>query len=136
VKDQYYTMLSVAEDKALAQRALDLALTDEPGETNSASMISVVSGQHPDEAFDYAVAHQKQLESKIDSTSRSRYYPGLAGNSLDPAMIGKLKAYADKNIAASSRRATDTAVANITYRSKVKKERLPAIGAWLGKHGG
>ncbi|BCT91321.1 aminopeptidase [Lysobacter helvus] len=135
VKDQYYTMLSIPEDKALAQKALDLALTDEPGETNSASMISVVSGQHPDLAFDYAVAHQKQLESKIDSTSRSRYYPGLARNSLDPAMIGKLKAYADKNIVASSRRETDTAVANITYRSKVKKERLPAIGAWLGKHG-
>ena len=106
------------------------------GETNSASMISVVSGQHPDLAFDYAVAHQAQLSSKIDTTSRSRYYPGLAGNSLDPAMIGKLKAYADKNIAASSRRATDTAVANITYRSQVKKERLPAIGTWLGKHGG
>ncbi len=36
VKDQYYALLSSAEDPALAQRALELALTDEPGETNSA----------------------------------------------------------------------------------------------------
>ena len=135
VKDQYYALLSSAEDPALARRALEVALTDEPSETNSADMISTVAAHHPELAFDYAVAHREQVDTKVDTTSLSRYYPRLAGNSLDPEMIGKLKAFADKHIAASSRRATDTAVANIEYRTKVRSERLPAIDAWLKKNG-
>jgi len=43
---------------------------------------------------------------------------------------------ADKYIAAGSRRPTDTAIATIEYRSKVKQERLPPIDAWLKQHGG
>ena len=118
----------------LAQRALDLALTDEPGATNSAGMVRVVSGEHPDMAFDYALAHREQLDKKVDTTSRSRYYPGLGYGSLDAAMIGKIQAYADKYIAASSRRDAETAIANIKYRMQVRNERLPSIDAWLAQH--
>jgi len=118
-------------DAVLAKRALDLSLTDEPGATNSASMIARASRLHPDAAFDFAVAHRTQVDARVDSTSRSRYYPGLANNSLDQAMIAKLKAFADSYIAATSRRATDTAIANIVYRRQVHDARLPAIDAWL-----
>jgi hypothetical protein len=134
VKDQMYDLLSEVEDPALAQRTLDLALTEEPGATNSAGMVRAVSARHPDLAFDYAIAHRQQLDLKIDSTSRSRYYPRLGNNSLDPAMVGKLTAYADKYIAASSRRDAETAIANIKYRMQVRNERLPAIDAWLARH--
>ena len=87
-------------------------------------------------AFDYALAHRAEVDKRVDTTSSSRYYPSLAGNSLDPAMVGKLRAYAEKYLAAGSRRPTETAVANIEYRTKVKRERLPVIDAWLEKHGG
>lgn len=136
VRDQYYTLLSIAEDPAIAQKALDLALTDEPGETNSAGMIATVSGEHPDLAFDFAMKHRDAVAKRVDSTSSSRYYPALANQSLDPAMVGKLRAYADKYLSAGSRRPTETAIATIEYRTKVKRERLPAIDAWLEKHGG
>jgi len=136
VKDQFYSLLSSTEDPELAKRALALALTTEPGETNSARMISTVAGRHPELAFDFATTNREQVDTKVDTTSLSRYYPGLASDSLDTATIGKLKAFAEKHIAASSRRATDTAIANIEYRTKVRAERLPAIDAWLRKHGG
>lgn len=136
VKDMLYSLLSIAKDKALAQRALDLALTDEPGATNSASMISTVAGQHPDLAFDFAVAHRAQVDKKIDSSSLSRYYPGLGNSSLDPAMIGKIKAYANAHLAAGARRPAETTIANVQYRIKVRNERLPMIDAWLQKNGG
>ncbi len=134
VKDELYALLSSTQDPALAQRALELALSDEPGATNSASMIRTVASLHPDLAFDFAVAHRAQVDSKVDSTSRARYYPRLANNSLDPAMIAKVQAYAQAYVAQSSRRAAETAMANIAYRAKVKQERLPAIDAWLAKH--
>ena len=83
-----------------------------------------------------ALAHRAQVDQRVDTTSSSRYYPGLGSRSLDPAMPGKLKAYADAHIAAGSRRATDTAIANIVYRMQVRDARLPAIDAWLQRHGG
>ncbi|SFS03660.1 aminopeptidase N [Dyella sp. OK004] len=135
VKDQLYTLLSMPSDKALAQRALDLALTDEPGATNSSGMIGAVSRQHPEMAFDFAVAHKAEVDKKVDSSASSRYYPALASRSLDPAMVGKVKAFAEKYVAEGSRRDADTAVANIEYRVKVRNERLPAVDAWLKSHG-
>jgi aminopeptidase N len=135
IKDNLYSLLSSTEDETLARRALDLSLTDEPGATNSAGMIRGVAQLHPGLAFDFAVAHLAQVDAKVDSTSRSRYYPRLATRSLDPAMIDKVKAYADAHIAASSRRDAETAMSDIAYRIKVRNERLPAVDAWL-KHNG
>ncbi len=136
IKDELFLMLASTEDKALAQRALDMALTDEPGATNSASMISSVGKQHPDLAFDFAVEHRNKVETVIDSASGSRYYPRLADNSLDPAMVGKLIDFADKYVAKSSRRATETAIDNIKYRIGIRDKRLPEIDAWLAKQRG
>ncbi len=51
-------------------------------------------------------------------------------------MIGKIEAYADAHIAAGSRRAADSVIANIKYRMMVRNERLPAIDAWLAQNGG
>jgi aminopeptidase N len=135
IKDQLYSLLSYADDDALARRALDLAVTDEPGATNSAGMIGIAAYQHPEMAFDFALAHRAKVDTLVDSTSRSRYYPRLGGASFDPAMIGKITAYADAYIAAGSRRAADAAVANIKYRMMIRNERLPAIDAWLAKNG-
>jgi aminopeptidase N len=135
IKSELYDLLASAKDKALAQRALDLALTDEPGATSGASMLSHVAGQHPDLAFDFAIAHREQVEAKIDATSRSRYFPGLGGRSADPAMVGKLRAYAKQYLAAEAQGDTKTAIASIEYRIKVRTQRLPQIDAWLAKHG-
>jgi aminopeptidase N len=131
IKDQLYGLLASPRDAALAERALELALTDEPGATNSAGMISYVSYEHPDLAFDFAVAHRDAVDKLVDSTSRSRFYPGLGSGSRDPAMIAKLNAFADAHIARSSRRATDTAIASITYRREVIEKRMPQVSAWL-----
>jgi aminopeptidase N len=72
VKVQLYGLLGSARDPALAQRALDLALTDEPGATNSSQIIGSVAAGHPDLAFDFAVAHREQVEPLVDSSSRAR----------------------------------------------------------------
>jgi aminopeptidase N len=134
IKDQMYILLASTKDTALARRALDLSLTDEPGATNSPTMISTVAYLHPDLAYDFAIAHVKEVNAKVDNTSLSRYFPRLAEGSADPAMVGKLDAYAKANLPAGARRDVDTAMASITYRIKVRGERLPAIDAWLASH--
>jgi aminopeptidase N len=134
IKDQYYAMLSLPEDDALAKQALELALTDEPGATNSAGMIRIVGSRHPEMAFDFALAHREQVDKLVDSTSSSRYYPGIAASSVKPEMIDKIKAYAEAHIAEGSRRVANTVIANIEYRMMIRKDRLPGVDAWLAKN--
>lgn len=136
IRDQYYGLLARIKDKALAQRALDMALTDEPGATVSAGMIDSVSDEHPDMAFDFAVAHREQVDMLVDTTSRARYYPGLGSGANDLAMADKIRAFADKYIAPTSRRAADTAIASIQTRLKLRAQQMPQVDAWLKEHGG
>ncbi|KLD77494.1 M1 family peptidase [Xanthomonas hyacinthi] len=131
IHNQDYLLLAAAKDATLAQRALDMALTDEPGATNSAAMISVVSGEHPDLAFDFAVAHRARVDTLIDSNSRPRYYPRLGAGSIDLQMADKIKAYADRSLAPTLRRDAEVAIANIRTRAKLRAQRLPQIRAWL-----
>jgi aminopeptidase N len=135
LRDQYYGLLGRAKDKALAQRALDMALTDEPGATNAAGMISGVSWEHPDLAFDFAVAHREQVDKLVDSTSRARYYPGLGGAARDLKMVDKIKAFADKYIATTSRRDAEQVMLGIQTRVKLRQQRMPQIDAWLKQRG-
>lgn len=133
VKQQLYDLLATSQDPSLAQRALDLALTDEPGLTTSAGMIRRVADDHPDLAFDFALAHLARTSALIDSSSSSRYFPGLASNSADPAMRGKLQAYADANLNNDARRDVNTARARIADRIRVRAGQLAAVDAWLAE---
>ncbi|MDB5692649.1 MAG: family peptidase [Alphaproteobacteria bacterium] len=135
VRAQLYRMLGAAHDPALAQRALDLALTDEPGPTTSPNIIAAVAAEHPDLAFDFALRNRERVEALVDSSSRSRYLPGLAGGSSDPAMIGKLEAFATRNMTPQSRRPADVAIASIRDRVRIRATRLPEITRWFEAKG-
>jgi aminopeptidase N len=50
-------------------------------------------------------------------------------------MIGKIKAY-EATIAPTARRPAETVIANLKYRMMIRNQRLPAVDAWLEKHGG
>jgi len=134
IKDQLYDVLASVGDATLARRALALAMTEEPGVTNSAAMLAQVARQHPEMAFDFALANIDKVNERVDASSRSRYFPRLAAGSSEPATIVKLDTYAAGNLAPGARRDADTAIAGIRDRIKVRAERLPMIDAWLAKH--
>ncbi|AZK86290.1 aminopeptidase [Xanthomonas oryzae pv. oryzae] len=134
LRDQSYALLAYAKDPALAQRALALALTDEPGATTGAGMIGDVAREHPELAFDFALAHRTQVDTLIDSTSRARYYPHLAAGSSKLETVDKIKAYAEKYLAPTSRRDAETAISTIQTRVMLRERRTPQITAWLKRH--
>ncbi len=135
VRNQLYTLLASTEDEALARKALDLALTPEPGETLSSTMISKVASNHPDMAFDWAVAHKDAVNGKVDNSARTRFIPGLGSASSNPATAEKIKAYAAANLAEGSRKEADKAAAAVLNRARIRQDRLPAITAWVAKAG-
>ena len=135
VRDQRYTLLAAVDDRALAQRALQLALTDEPGLTVSASIIAEVAARYPDMAFDFAVAHLKAINERVDASSRSRYVARLGMGSSDAAMVDKLGAYAQANLAPGARGDVDAAIAAVKDRVQSNRTRLPQVDAWLATKG-
>jgi aminopeptidase N len=134
VRNEFYKLLGRARDKTLVQRALDIALTTEPGPTTSSQIIGAVAEVHPDLAFDFAIQNRDKVEGLVDVSSRSRYLPRLAGRSSEPAMTGKLEDYAQHYLTPQSRKSADVAIAQIRDRIRVRQDRLPDITAWLTAH--
>ena len=134
LRTELYTLLGAARDPVLARRALELAMTDEPGATTSPNIISRVASVHPDLAFDFAVANKAAVEAKVDASGRTGYLSSLGGRSSDPAMLAKLDALtaSDPTLA----REVEKAKAAVSYRLSVREGQLPAITAWVKKTGG
>ncbi|KQQ84903.1 aminopeptidase [Xanthomonas sp. Leaf131] len=135
-REQAYRLLASAQDEALAQRALDLALTDEPGGTIGSRMLLTASTQHPDQAFDFALAHRAQVDALSGVTSRSGFYPRLVGSSANLRTADKLKAYADTHLDATARGDAQTAITAIRTRATLRQRRVPEIEAWLRRRKG
>ena len=133
VRQTLYRLLSSTEDDGLARRALELALTPQPGATSTADMIGAVSALHPDLAFDFALAHLDAVIAALDGAARAKYIARLTQPSLDPAMLGKLKAYTIEHLPVDARLEAEASLAIIAYRIAVRRERLPAVDAWLAR---
>jgi aminopeptidase N len=131
VKSALYRLLGAAKDRALAKQALALALTPEPGPILSAGIIGAVASEYPDMATDFALANREAVEALVDVSSRSEYIPGLGSGSTDPAMIGKLEAYAKAHLTPESRKPVDQAITSITTRLKTEPRIKAGIAEWL-----
>ena len=131
-----YQLLGRAKDEALAQRALDLALTSEPGKTTSAGMITAVAGQHPRMAIDFVLSHLSQVNQLIDISGRSRFMQRLAASSRDPALIPVLQNYAQANLAESDRKPIQQAIDRIRSESVQAQRIRTETAAWLKAHPG
>ncbi|WP_374526446.1 M1 family metallopeptidase [Sphingopyxis sp.] len=129
-RSAFYTLLGNAQDPELAQRALDLALTDEPGKTTSAAIIGAVARRHAGLAVDFAQANRAAVDGLIDASARARFVAGLAAWSNDPAMIAKLAAMAAP-LPADARKPYDKAIATLKERSVSRPRIKGEVAAWL-----
>ena len=129
-----YELLGQATDDALARRALDLALTDEPGKTDSAGIITRVAAEHPRMATEFVLAHLQQVNQLIDISGRSSFMERLSAGSNDASLIPLLEGYASANLAPSDRKPVEQAIARIRFRAgKLARERSE-VDAWLAAH--
>lgn len=131
VRTGLYGMLATAKDPKLARAALDLALTPEPGPTDSPAMIVRVAGNHPEMALDFVLANNAKVEKMVDASSRSRYVGRLASGSSKPETVAKLESYAKRNLTPESRKPVDQAIAAIQARIETRKRSVPQIRDWF-----
>ena len=132
-KNGYVRLLGAARDDALARRALDLLLTDRFTPPQRASLLQAIAGEHPDMAFDWAVAHQATVNGWLEESTKSRYIVALGSGSNDPAMPGKITAYADKYLPESSRYDEKRVLSAIAIRRATADRLRSATAAWVGQ---
>jgi aminopeptidase N len=131
---QFYELLGTVRDRELAQRALRLAVSDEPVVTSRPDILSSVSHQYPEMTFDFVIAHLDPVLAMLEPDSRSEFLPMLAGSSHDAAMIPKLRAYAAAHIPANARQPVAKVEALIAYRVVIRRQRLHDVDTWLKSH--
>jgi aminopeptidase N len=130
-KSSLFALLGAAKDEKLGAKALDLALTDEPGKTTSAAIIAQVGAEHPMLAVDYVLAHRAQYEALIDVSARSQALARLGGGSADPAMATKLDAYATQYLTPESRKVVDRSIAAIKTRIETRSRLKAPLAVWF-----
>jgi hypothetical protein len=130
----YYELLGATKDEALARRALDLALTDEPSPTDSSAIIGQVAVEHPEMALDFALQHLDAVRKLVDTSGWSRFLAQLGSASRKQATIDKLNAYAQANVAASDRKPIERVNAAIATRIAQLPRLTSETAAWLATH--
>jgi aminopeptidase N len=131
-RSTYYELLGATQNRALAQKALDFALTGKAG-TTSAAIITSVAGANPDLAYDFTVAHRAQVEALVDDSGKSQFYRRLVGTSMDPAMVGKLEQLRGV-LPEDQRKPIDQAIAALKDRLASYPRMRTALHDWLVAH--
>ena len=127
-------MLGSAQDPKLAQRALELTLTQEVEAINRPELLDSVARRHAQMAFDFAAQHRDQVNAWLGTEDRDFFQAALLGRATDPTALAELDAYVTAHIPASARLPIEALKAQLAYRMKVRAERLPQVDAWLKSH--
>jgi len=130
----YWLTLGGARDPVLAQKTLGLVLSDEPTVPNRAAMLRAVSGEHPEMAFDWAVAHADAVNALVEQSSQAGYIVSLAAGSGDLALAERVQAYADRALPPDARQGAVKAITSIQNRAHMRKVEVGPASAWAASH--
>jgi aminopeptidase N len=128
--------LGLPLDTTLAARALDLALAPETPTVSVAEIMRGVSFDHPEQAFDFAVTHDRSVLEHVEGPSKWDFISSLAGTSTDRAVADKVQSYMERSIPKDARETSKRVIASIKIRAGVKERQVPALEAWLQKQPG
>jgi aminopeptidase N len=134
LRDFLYATLGGVRSEGLAKKALELALTDEPGATTSASIIDEVAFLHPELAFEFALAHLDAVLATVDASSARRYVPRLGQGSVDPAMAGRIRAFTKAHLSDGPHRDADAAALASAIAAEIHTRRIPELDVWVKAH--
>lgn len=129
-KEKLYGYLSQSAEPDVAQRALELALTDEPPMTIRPNLVRGVSMEHAEAAMSFTSSHWAQMTPLLGPSGGIRFVPRLAQNSNDLAMLDRLEAFRKAHVPPSAAGEYDKAAARIRYNAMVRS-RLSEVDGWL-----
>ena len=130
-KEKLFGTLGEIADLAGAERVMEFAVGPDAPAGFAPNILWMVSDDHPDLAWNWALRHVDRPEFAIDPLTRLFLMPEIAANSSDRKRIADLQTYADQHIPSSARQNVESAIATINLKVKFRSERLPEIDKWL-----
>jgi ERAP1-like C-terminal domain len=135
-REELYHLLGAAENDALMQRGLALAMSGDVPTLIAPGVISAAATRHPEEALDFAIRHWDKLSKMLEVNSALQFVPRLAANSAQPATIDRLNAFAAAHVPENARLDYVLAAARVRYFARVRATRLPEVDSWLAATSG
>lgn len=132
-KRQYLRAMAVMRDLKLAQKSLDLFLSEQTPKQLTPRLIEAVASQHPDLAWSFFLSHRDQIEERFDTLQKLSYAAGIAATSSNRQRAADLITYAEKNLPADSRIDVNKAIDTITANANLRADTLPAVDQWLAQ---
>jgi aminopeptidase N len=133
-RDQLYEVLGSTHDPALAQRALELAISGEPPVTTAPTIVRAVARMHADSTFDFVVSHWDRIAPLLPLRDQGRFAPSIAAGSDNPDTAMHLSDFAKRAVSACNPADVRKAIASIQFLSGIRQQRLAGIDGWLIEH--
>ncbi len=129
-RSAYYRLLGAAKDDALAQRALDLAVSGNVGATDGAGIISSVAQAHGDLAVNFVLNNGETIAKLVDNSARAQFIARLGANIKDAATLERLKAYR-ATLSPDEQKPMDRTLAVLAERETSRPRTIAGIVDWL-----
>jgi aminopeptidase N len=127
---EFWYLLGAAADPALAQRALELALTGDMPRTQRPRLMTRVSARYPDLASGFVITHWPAARALLDVASQPSFAAQLAAGSSDPATAAQLAAYAREQVPATARGPVTRVLAGIGQNQRLRA-RTGELDHWV-----
>jgi aminopeptidase N len=132
-KSHILEAMAGVHDPALSARLVDLALGPDAPAGTAVTLLYAAGRENPDAVWAALQPHMASAPLPIDPQMRWRLLPGIAGMSADPARIGDIRRYGERDMPADARRPVVAAASSIRLNQRVKAAALPDITAWLAQ---
>jgi aminopeptidase N len=134
-KARLYQALAGVGDPALAQRMIDVALSDQVPAGSSEDLLLAIAQWHPDLTWKALAPRLDDPQLPLDKTQSWRVAAAVAAGSSDPQRIADLEAYEARSVPPESRKPFLAAVAAIRRNQRIVAQVLPEVDRWIAGHG-
>jgi aminopeptidase N len=121
-----YEALAASVDPKLAERTLQISLTDELPTSRAIYLVSRVAreSERPDTVWSFAKAHIKELLGKTDALGANTFAPSLFTFFSDAKRIAELESYAKSDLSPGAAPDVAKAIDELGFRAEFKKRLL------------
>ncbi|HEY5757498.1 MAG TPA: M1 family metallopeptidase [Steroidobacter sp.] len=134
-ESQMYLLAAArVQDPALANRVLDLTLTDAIPAPLVGNILRQVAESHPVPTFDFVTSKYAAVGARLESFARVGVAQGVASNAVDVTVLPRLEKFVTEKVGDAGRESLNRTRSMVTFRDEVRRERLPEVDTWLRAH--
>jgi aminopeptidase N len=119
--------LTQVQDPALADKVLQMSLAPSTPPTMVARIVQGVGREHPDQAWNFAVANREPLMKTQDSVNRNRAFPGIVAASSSAQDAQRMEDFVRQNFEADAQVEAQRVASGIRVRAAQKARLLPQV---------